>query len=112
MFPGVQGYVQDNLQNPMRNATVKVQGISRVYEVTRNMAHFKIMLPPGVYKLEVNSHGYMSKTVDVRVELDNLRFIRVILDIMGTVFENNGENKEPGSVQGMASGIRGILFGR
>lgn len=96
----------------MRNATVKIRGISKVYEVTRNMAHFKIMLPPGVYKLEVNSHGYGSKVVDVRVEQDNVRFVRVVLDVMGAVFEgSNGEKKEPESIEGMTGGIRGILLG-
>ncbi|XP_025831012.1 carboxypeptidase D [Agrilus planipennis] len=77
---GIQGYVLDRSQKPMHNATVKVEGLRKMFEVTKNLAHFKIMLPPGQYRVEVSCHNYQTSHIDVSVNENSLLFVRVVLN--------------------------------
>ncbi|KAJ8985210.1 hypothetical protein NQ317_018239 [Molorchus minor] len=76
---GVEGYVKDTKLAPMSNATVKVSGMAQSYEVTKNLAHFKIMLMPGKYDLEVTCPGFESKLLHVQVTDGNLLSLKVTL---------------------------------
>ncbi|KAJ8712882.1 hypothetical protein PYW08_008186 [Mythimna loreyi] len=55
---GVVGYIKNEDGMPMREAVVAVTGVERQYRVTRNLAHYRVMLPPGVYKVIVRCHNY------------------------------------------------------
>ncbi|KAJ8930584.1 hypothetical protein NQ314_016596 [Rhamnusium bicolor] len=77
---GVEGYVKGAKMMPMLNATVKVPGLNRTFEVTKKLAHFKIMLPPGKYDLEVACHGYENKLLHVAITEGNLLNLNVILN--------------------------------
>ncbi|KAL0868000.1 hypothetical protein ABMA27_008658 [Loxostege sticticalis] len=64
---GVMGYVKNALGAPMRDAYITVAGISRQYRVSKNMAHFRVMLPPGEYRVVVSCHNYQDQAFTWRV---------------------------------------------
>lgn len=84
---GLEGYVRDANASPMRNATIKLIGSDRNFDVTKNLAHFKIMLPPGKYKIEVSCHFYINTTINVDIIEGKMTFINVILTKAG-IFES------------------------
>lgn len=94
----------------MRNATVSIAGIEKVHEVTKNLAHFKIMLPPGTYKLEVKCHNYEPELLTIRVERDTILYQKVVLRKLQQGREEALiETQEQVSSEGMiTTGIRGI----
>lgn len=70
---GVQGYVKSTDGKPLRNATVKVLNSDRiVHSVTKNSAHFKIILPAGDYTIIVNSIGCTTYQMVIAVTFNNL----------------------------------------
>ncbi|XP_044260416.1 carboxypeptidase D isoform X2 [Tribolium madens] len=77
---GVQGFIIDDRKQPMRNATIRIVGYNRYYDVTRNhQAKFKIMLPEGQYTIEVSCHGYINATYDTTVKNGKFAYLPVIL---------------------------------
>ncbi|KAK4878716.1 hypothetical protein RN001_011222 [Aquatica leii] len=82
---GIEGFVHDSNGAVMKNATVKVQGVSRLYEVSKVMAHYKIMLPPGTFTLEVNCHMYDGKVLIVEIKKDVMLRLDVTLTQSGDV---------------------------
>ncbi|VEN63122.1 unnamed protein product [Callosobruchus maculatus] len=77
---GVEGVVQNALGEPMLNATVRITGMEQQYEVTKRLAHFKILLMPGEYVLEVACHNYQSKVLHVKLEEEKILSLKVILE--------------------------------
>ncbi|CAG9814957.1 unnamed protein product [Phaedon cochleariae] len=77
---GVEGVVKNNLGEPMLNASVTVSGIDQPYEVTKKIAHFKLMLPPGNYNLEISCHDYQTKVIHISVTEGNLLSLDVVLE--------------------------------
>lgn len=55
---GMEGYVKNDQNEPLRSATIAVTGVDQQYKVSKNMAFYKIMLPPGDYKVIIRCHGY------------------------------------------------------
>lgn len=68
------------LGEAMPNATVTVSGILQPYEVTKRLAHFKIILPSGDYDLEIKCHNYKTKIMHVVVEQGRLLPLKVQLE--------------------------------
>ncbi|XP_017777270.1 PREDICTED: carboxypeptidase D [Nicrophorus vespilloides] len=65
---GVEGTILDSQNRLLTNATVRVEGINVLHQVTPRLAHFKIMLPPGHYILEIsNGFEYRPKMLKVDV---------------------------------------------
>ncbi|XP_063832950.1 carboxypeptidase D [Ostrinia nubilalis] len=64
---GIMGYVKNELGAPMREATVSVEGVAKPYRVSANMAHFRLMLPPGEYRVVVRCHKYEDQAFTWRV---------------------------------------------
>lgn len=62
---GVKGYVKTITGQPLRTASLRVQGNDLQYNVTKNLAHFRIILPAGRLSLEVSCDKYQSKSVVV-----------------------------------------------
>ncbi|XP_063896391.1 carboxypeptidase D [Helicoverpa armigera] len=60
---GVVGFIKNEEGMPMREAIVAVTGIERQYRVTRNLAHYRLMLPPGVYRVIVRCHNYHDQSL-------------------------------------------------
>lgn len=66
---GVKGIVKDaGTGEPLRSATVMVHGNERIYNVTKNLAQFKLILPKGSFDLVVSSKGYTTKRFTVNIE--------------------------------------------
>lgn len=68
----------------MLNATLNVVGIGQTYDVTKRLAHFKIILPPGTYDLEVVCHMYQNKMVHLTVTEENMLQLKVVMMREGT----------------------------
>ncbi|KAF5286929.1 hypothetical protein FQR65_LT12388 [Abscondita terminalis] len=101
---GVEGVVRDSAGVPMKNATVKVQGVSRLYEVSKIAAHYKIMLPPGTFTLEVNCHLYDSKVLIVDIKKDVILNLDVVLNRPG-----GGVGTVVDRVSDAVTGIKGYI---
>lgn len=56
---GVRGRVIDDHGDVMREATVQVNGSRHEYKVSANLAYFHIILPPGLYQLQVSHHTFL-----------------------------------------------------
>lgn len=70
---GVKGFVKDfETGEPLRSASVMIFGNDKVYNVTKNLAQFKIILPKGSFDLVVSSNGYTSSRFTVTVEHGNV----------------------------------------
>lgn len=71
---GVKGLVKDfESGEPLRSATVMIYGNERVYNVTKNLAQFKLILPKGSFDLVISSNGYSSKRFTVIVEQGSVK---------------------------------------
>ncbi|KAK5638630.1 hypothetical protein RI129_012925 [Pyrocoelia pectoralis] len=97
---GVEGFVKNSNAVPMKNATIKVKGLSKVYEVTKIGAHYKILLPPGTYVLYFNCHNYETKTVNVIVKENQLSNQDIELNRLNTTTNDKDE---------MESGVKGYV---
>lgn len=55
---GIRGYVKNSNGIPLRDAIVKINNI--FLPVTKNLAHFRTILPPGEIEIEILSKGYVT----------------------------------------------------
>lgn len=62
---GVKGFVKNKKGEPLRKAAMKVHGNDLQYNVTKNLGHFRIILPAGTLKLEVYCEGYVKRMISV-----------------------------------------------
>ncbi|KAH1018050.1 hypothetical protein HUJ05_005875 [Dendroctonus ponderosae] len=92
---GVRGMVLSSQNYPLYNATVKVLETEDVFEVSKNAAHFRAMLPAGQYQIQVACHGYQTKTVPAVVNDLVLTELRVVLGVSNTQKGAIGHNKKP-----------------
>lgn len=116
---GIHGNIQDADKKPMINATVKIQGLNRSFEVAKVTAHFNIMLPPGKYVLEVNCHNYKPAILNIEITMEKLYLPINLVKDEGTVGEvvpvlnkmdrvENNILREPLYLNGVKSnGLRG-----
>lgn len=60
---GIQGFVKDASANPLHDAKIVVEndGTQLEYSVTKKLAHFRIVLPPGEVNIQIRCHGYAAK---------------------------------------------------
>lgn len=86
---GIQGYVKDASDKPLRNATIVVEneGMQLKYSVTKKLAHFRVVLPAGEVNIQIRCHGYVTKM---------LRYIlpeHKVLDL-GNLTLESGDDKD------------------
>lgn len=62
---GVKGYVKSVDGQPLRNATIRVVGNRLAYSVTKNLGHFRIILPTGPIQLAFYCDNYETRTMSV-----------------------------------------------
>ncbi|XP_055374958.1 carboxypeptidase D isoform X3 [Condylostylus longicornis] len=85
---GIKGYVKNKRGQPVRNAHVQISGQkSRVQSVTRNLAHFRLILPPGKFDLIVKASGHKTKIISLEV-------YKGLINNLGDVFLDIGRNNE------------------
>ncbi|KAH8418923.1 hypothetical protein KR222_004849 [Zaprionus bogoriensis] len=92
---GLSGQVQNDKGRPLREAFVRLLEHVQLHNVTRNEARFQLMLPKGVYGLEVSAPNYESQIVKAEVQQGVLSDLGVIklhgfTLIRGEVTELNG----------------------
>ncbi|XP_075984216.1 carboxypeptidase D-like isoform X2 [Anticarsia gemmatalis] len=76
---GVSGFVRNEEGLPMRDAVVAVTGVQRTVQVSRNQAHYKLMLPPGVYRVIVRCHNYQDQMLKWTVEEGVLKSMDIVM---------------------------------
>lgn len=69
---GVKGFVKNIDGQPLRNATLKVVGNALQYNVTKNLGHFRIILPAGPLQLEFSVEGYDSRIIPILLNPDTI----------------------------------------
>lgn len=67
---GIKGFVRDVNQKPIRSALIRVAGDDLTYRVTKNLAHFRIVLPEGAVNFEVGAEGYVKRFFPVVLNRD------------------------------------------
>ncbi|XP_016971864.1 carboxypeptidase D isoform X1 [Drosophila rhopaloa] len=65
---GVSGLVQSDKGQPLREAFVRLLEHQRIINVTKNAARFQLMLPHGLYGLEVTAPNYESQIIKVNIQ--------------------------------------------
>ncbi|EDW63034.2 carboxypeptidase D isoform X2 [Drosophila virilis] len=110
---GITGLVQNDKGQPLREAFVRLLEHPSVYNVTRNAARFQLMLPRGIYGLEVSAPNYESQIVKTQVQhgmLSDLGAIKLhgYTLIRGEVTELNAK-PAPSGIGGTTS-ISGLVL--
>jgi hypothetical protein len=74
---GVLVAVTDNENNPLRKAIAKIGTFT--YNVSKNMAYFKAILPSGIYDAVFSCEGYKDRHIFITVRSDEVTRMNVIL---------------------------------
>uniref|UniRef100_A0A1I8MWK5 Peptidase M14 domain-containing protein n=1 Tax=Musca domestica TaxID=7370 RepID=A0A1I8MWK5_MUSDO len=77
---GAAGFVHNREDQPLREAFIRIIEHQPVYNVSRNAAHFQLILPEGLYALEVSAPNYESQVVKAEVKhgkINNLGIIKL-----------------------------------
>ncbi|XP_034119415.1 carboxypeptidase D isoform X1 [Drosophila nasuta] len=111
---GISGLVQNDKGQPLREAFVRLLEHEGIYNVSRNEARFQLMLPKGLYGLEVSAPNHESQIIKTTVQSGQLIDLGAIKLhafslIRGEVTELNGANGSGSSSSGMTS-ITGIVL--
>lgn len=62
---GVKGFVKTIDGRPLRNARIRVVGNQLTYSVTKNLGHFRIILPAGPLQLEISCNYFETRAISV-----------------------------------------------
>ncbi|XP_076646852.1 carboxypeptidase D svr isoform X1 [Halictus rubicundus] len=89
---GVRAIVTDVNNVPLREAVVKIG--TKSYEVSKNMAYFKIILLPGEHTVVFTCKGYTDQSVNIHVENENIIDINVKLTKRDTGEEKHQEDNK------------------
>ncbi|XP_015431943.1 PREDICTED: carboxypeptidase D-like [Dufourea novaeangliae] len=87
----------DNI--PLREAVIKIG--TKQYEVSKNMAYFKIILLPGEYTLTFSCEGYIEQSVKVHVKDESIKDVTVTLTkrhVDEIEHQTNDKDSEPNVV--------------
>lgn len=101
---GIEGFVQDTVNVPMREAIVKINSSTREFHVSRDNALFRITLPPGNYRILVSCPHHEQYSVDV-VVLPN-RFTSLGVKLIRIYDPYN----EPVSIKHSGTGVAGYVM--
>lgn len=74
---GIRLMVTDEKITPLREATVQIG--TTVYHLTKNMAYFKMSLPPGTYQILASCKDYDSQKISIEVKEKEISELNVIL---------------------------------
>lgn len=64
---GIVGIVENIDGEPMTESTVRIQGIEKSYAVSKRSGHFKIIVSPGEYVIQISCHQYLDQDLTVTV---------------------------------------------
>ncbi|XP_047538492.1 carboxypeptidase D-like isoform X1 [Vanessa atalanta] len=101
---GVAGFVRNEQGGAMRGAVLAVAGSARQFRASRNLAHYRALLPPADYRVIVRCHGYRDQMLTWRVVEGVVKQKDVVLrrinaeEIPGGQFEDIPIPKDPDTV--------------
>uniref|UniRef100_A0A8D9DVC0 Carboxypeptidase M n=1 Tax=Cacopsylla melanoneura TaxID=428564 RepID=A0A8D9DVC0_9HEMI len=75
---GVQGFVTDDLGNPVEKASLKIKSRDVGFQTTKYGEFWRILLP-GIYKLEVYADGFAPREIDFMVVEQHPTLLNVTL---------------------------------
>lgn len=75
LVSGIRTTITDKHGVPLREASVKIG--RRTYDVSHNMAYFKMILMPGTYTLTVSCEGYVTQMLKVPVQQQSVTNIDI-----------------------------------
>lgn len=84
---GVKGFIKDTKGRPLRESLIKIEGNIDEYRVTKNQAHFRIVLPSGKMVILFSSPGYQTKRVDVLLNNDLITDLGDVILVEGNTTE-------------------------
>ncbi|KAK2580979.1 hypothetical protein KPH14_006039 [Odynerus spinipes] len=88
---GIRAIITDDRGIPIREAVVKIG--TKTYQLSRNMAYFKIILIPGDYELTFFCTDYAPKTLKVHVDEQSITDINVQMRMLKPGEVEYKENK-------------------
>ncbi|KAG6443020.1 hypothetical protein O3G_MSEX002659 [Manduca sexta] len=91
---GVVGFVKNEQEQPVREAVLAVRGVQRQYRVSRNMAHFRVALPPAEYRVIVRAHNYHDEMLTWRVVDGVLKRKDIVMRRVNTDSVRGGQFEE------------------
>lgn len=90
---GVKGHLNSALETPVRNAIIKLAGPTGIqYEVSKNQAYFKIVLPAGDVQLEILADGFKTKKLSLQMVEGKVLDLGMVL--MEKITDNAAVQKE------------------
>lgn len=81
---GIEGTILGNTLNPLRHAVVTLKQFNRTFNVTRNLAYYKIMLPVGAYNVTFSANGFVNKKLLLKVKKGKLLYTDIVLESIDT----------------------------
>ncbi|XP_046604005.1 carboxypeptidase D [Neodiprion virginianus] len=77
---GIRASVANEEGSPLREAKVKIDSSPTLYNLTKNMAYFQMILPPQTYSLTFSCKGYKSKSLPVVVNAKEMTSFNIVLE--------------------------------
>uniref|UniRef100_A0A1B0AK14 Peptidase M14 domain-containing protein n=1 Tax=Glossina pallidipes TaxID=7398 RepID=A0A1B0AK14_GLOPL len=107
---GAKGYVQDEKGSPLREAFIRLIDHKPVYNVTKNLARFQLMLPIGLYALEISAPKYQSYVAKVEVIQGKISDLGVIKLSAYTLITGHSEIVPLGRDRHPATALTGFVL--
>ncbi|XP_037819947.1 carboxypeptidase D isoform X1 [Lucilia sericata] len=95
---GAKGFVHNQQKQPIREAFIRIIDHNPVYNVTRNEARFQLILPEGLYALEVSAPNYESHVVKLQVKEGKISDLGIIKLAPFTLVTGRSEVKALGHI--------------
>lgn len=88
-----------------------MEGINKSYDVSKNLAYFKIILPQGKYRLEVGCEGYQNQLIDFTIQEGTITHQKITLQRSNEqTYKGYIESHEPPSMVGaVTTGVTGYV---
>lgn len=95
---GAQGFVHNQQNQPIREAFIRLIDHHNLYNVTRNEARFQLILPEGVYALEVSAPNFESQVKKLEVKEGKITDLGIIKLAPFTLVTGRSEIKALGHI--------------
>lgn len=107
---GVAGHIISGFPSKlMTNATIRILGSNKVYDVDKTTAYYKLLLPVGFYNLIITCHGYQTMNLPVYTRPDTLLKLNITLDpILNDGLHEVNEINEV-NFDNLSTGIKGFV---
>lgn len=108
---GARGFVHNQENQPIREAFIRLIDHNPVYNVTRNQARFKLILPEGLYALEVGAPNFESHVTKLEVKEGKITDLGIIKLAPFTLVTGRSEVKALGHIGSLMSDNTATISG-